>query len=260
MPLRASDPPAWAWLLQRFQHRCSAWRSPPGNPRTAALWGLAEKAVEVFLAFLQVHPQPSPITPMQARVHVSPAHPKVRGKPLYQVRARARAARSRRAGAGESSQRRVRAAPPASGLCRACGEPGLTPAPPPAPGTPPGGRARVLGRRVRAGDGSAQSSLQRSGVQAGLAWGPDLSRLRTPPLSRVVPRGGYWSVRKDPTGPGRAGARTRRREVSGAERATAGGEREGAVFLAKDSDRQEPKQNKTKREKEKKTCRVEPRG
>lgn len=145
------------------------------------------------------------------------------------ARARARATRSRRAGSGESSQCRVLAAPPASGLCGAWGEPGLTPAPPPALGTPPGGRARVLGRRVRAGDGSAQSSLQRSGVQAGLAWGPDLSRLRTPPLSRVVPRGGYWSVRKDPTGPGRAGARTRRREVSGAERGLRQEERERAL-------------------------------
>lgn len=68
-------------------------------------------------------------------------------------------------------------------------------------------------------------------------------------------------MRKDPTGPREGGGTN---ETPGGqrsrERATAGGEREGAVFLAKDSDRQEPKQNKTKREKEKKICRVEPRG
>lgn len=119
MPLRASGPPAPAWLLQQcFQHCCCAWRSPPGNPRTAALWGLAEQAVRLFLASLQVHSPRSRITPMQASVHVSPAHPKVGGKPLCQVRARGQlAARGR----GESSQRCVLAAPPANWLCPAWG-------------------------------------------------------------------------------------------------------------------------------------------
>lgn len=83
-----------------------------------------------------------------------------------------------------------------------------------------------------------------------------MSKLRILPLPGVVPWGDYWGVRKEGTGPGRAGARAELGEVSRCrERTQARGgsvwRREGAVFLAKDSDRQEPKRNKTKRKKRK---------
>lgn len=146
----------------------------------------------------------------------------------------ARAATSWSARARERSSRRVLAAPPGSGSCptrphpRAAGctrnpSPGQC-ASSPAPRLHPG---RLLP--------AEQAEIRRSGRPA---RGVRTLAGPTPPLARVVPRGDCWGMRKNGTGPGRAAARKRR------GRSTE--QREGAVFLAKDSDRQEPKQNKKK--------------
>ena len=100
------------------------------------------------------HPSPS----VQARIHISPAHSGVPGKLLCQVRA----------GAEKSSPRRVLAAPPAGRLCPGWGS-RANPLPAAGARNPSPGRAGALGRRVCAGDGSAQSGCQRSGVPAGSA-------------------------------------------------------------------------------------------
>lgn len=228
---RASGPPAWAWGLQHFQHRCRAWRSPPGSGhgwgfqaaggRQEALLG-SEQGLKSFPCLSSSsHSTPT---------HVSPAQPGVLGKP---VRC-ARAATSRSARARDSSSRRVLAVPPGSGSCP------TRPHPYPsgcARNPSPGQCASSPAPRLRPGQllSAKQAEVGRSGRPA---RGARTLAGRTPLLSRVAPRGGYWGVRKDGTGPGRAAARTRRGRSAE--------QREGAVFLAKDSDRQEPKQNKKK--------------
>lgn len=98
---------------------------------------------------------------------------------------------SRRADERKSSPRGVLAAPPAGPLCPAWGSRASFPPAAACAGNPSPGPVRAPGRRVSAGNSSAQSCRQRSCVPARLEQEPDLSKLRTPLLSGSSP-GRHW--------------------------------------------------------------------
>lgn len=196
---RAPRPPARAWTWQqRLQPCCCPWRSRQGEAsrqpadREGRFSGL-ERGRQSFSCLCSSPP-------------ATPTH-----RPACRPRF-----------GGSRSARCALAAPPAGWLCPAWSS-RASPGPAARATKPARGPPRALGRRVCAGTAPPSRAARGWAFRPGRPSGSGDSRLRTPPLSRELPRGVTGAkrrrgVRKERTGPGTAGAGRRRGEVSGAGR------------------------------------------
>lgn len=182
---RLSPTGAGLGFCNHFHHRCCTWRSPAGNRQGEAFRqpGGREGRFQgweqgcgsfPYLRFTR-HPHPSPR--VQARVPVSPAHP---GSPVgFSARCAPAPGRPCRAA---YSQPRPR-----------CPVWGSWTNPRPAARNPsPGPRSSYRALRLRWG--RLRPVLQPGVRRSGQTSGPNVRRLRAPPLSRAVSRSGSGSL------------------------------------------------------------------